>query len=91
MTFLSSYGIKGTLVATSDVNGVGEEAGGGGVGVSDSNVILTLRVTTLVWMSPLTKALGFESLRWVLLRLKFLILGQETIVKYVLIGSATYS
>ena len=90
MTFLSSYGIKGTLVATSDVNGVGGEAGGG-VGVSDSNVILTLRVTTLVWMSPLTKALGFESLRWVLLRLKFLILGQETIVKYVLIGSATYS
>ena len=64
---------------------------GRGVGVSDSNVILTLRVTTLVWMSPLRKALGFESLRLVLLRLKFLILGQETIVKYVLIGSATYS
>ena len=37
MTFLSSYGIKGTLVATSDVNGVGEEAeggaGGGGWGI----------------------------------------------------------
>ena len=45
---------------------------GRGVGVSDSNVILTLRVTTLVWMSPLRKALGFESLRLVLLRLKFL-------------------